>query len=51
LNGIFNKVGEDAEEYYYRLCVKYNNFYVSSLGGNASGTDYSDVWSIAFHGK
>ena len=53
LNGLFTAVEEDAEEYYYRLCVKYANFDAknTSLGGMASGTDYSDVYSIAFHGK
>ena len=53
LNGLFDAVGEDAEEYYYRLCIKYNNFNArsTSLGGDASGTDYSDIYSIAFHGK
>ena len=53
LNGIFDAVGEDAEEYYYRIVVKYTNFDAksTSLGGMTSGTDYSDVYSIAFHGS
>ena len=53
LNGIFDKVEEDAEEYYYRIVVKYSNFDAksTSLGGMASGTDYSDIYSIAFHGS
>lgn len=53
LNGIFDTIETDAEEYYYRIVVQYNNFdaKATTLGGMASGTDYSDVYSIAFHGS
>ena len=39
----------DAKEYYYRVVLRYEN--VPSNFQNYTGVEYSDVYSIAFHGN